>query len=76
MIVPLELINANSSTHLCDDEETEKKKKKSNSLKTYKETLIDIVSSLFFIIGLLILLNLMVIAVWIYGLVSALSVRN
>ena len=73
MIAPLELTSINSTTRLCDE-----KKSNENDFfqknKTFKDTIVEIASNLYFIITILILLNLIVIAVWVYGLVRALTV--
>ncbi len=73
MIAPLELISINSTTRLFDE-----KKSNENDFfqknKSFKDTICELVSNLYFIITILILLNLIVMAVWVYGLVRALMV--
>ena len=70
MIAPMELIDVTSAKSNLTDDSVEKQLIP-NENQPLRERIHDIVSSLYFIIFILISLNLIVIGVWLYGLISA-----
>jgi len=72
MIAPMELIDVTrAKSNLTDESVEEQFIPKEN--QPLRERIHDIVSSLYFIIFILISLNLIVISVWLYGLIAAIS---
>ncbi len=70
MIAPMELIDVTRAKSNLTDDSVEKQFIQ-NENQPLRERIHDIVSSLYFIIFILISLNLIVIGVWLYGLISA-----